>query len=297
MRFVQFRLLDDSQQTIRVGIYNKDNGNVLDLTSALQQPNAGPINMVNALAKLGSQGVMHTAASSMETQLNQELDKSKYQLLAPITSPDKVACIGMNYKDHCQEQGVPIPKEPLVFSKFPSCIVGPFDNIPSPADLSEELDWEAELAVVIGKKGKNIDASLAKDYIFGYTVAHDVSARDWQLRKNGGQWLLGKAMDGFCPIGPCIVTADEIPDPHNLALSCTVNGQVKQNSTTAQLVHGVYDCVAWLSKFCTLQPGDIILTGTPPGVGAFAKPPLFLKKGDVVECEVENIGIIRNQVV
>ncbi|XP_032794648.1 fumarylacetoacetate hydrolase domain-containing protein 2 [Daphnia magna] len=297
MRFVQFRLLDDSQETIRVGVYDKDNGNVLDLSNALQQPNAGPINMVNALAKLGSRGVMDTAARSLETQLNQHLDKSKYQLLAPITSPDKVACIGMNYKDHCQEQGAPIPLEPLVFSKFPSCIIGPFDNIPYPAGLSEELDWEAELAVVIGKKGKNIDASLAKDYIFGYTVAHDVTARDWQLKKNGGQWLLGKAMDGFCPIGPCILTADQVPDPHRLAISCRVNGQVKQNSTTAQLVHGVYDCVAWLSKFCTLLPGDIILTGTPPGVGVFAKPPQFLKSGDVVECEVENIGIIRNSVI
>ena len=111
------------------------------------------------------------------------------------------------------------------------------------------MDWEVELAVVIGKKGKNIDVASAKDYVFGYTVAHDVSARDWQLRKNGGQWLLGKAMDGFCPIGPCIVTADEIADPHKLALQCRVNGQVKQNSSTANLVHNVYDCIAWISKY------------------------------------------------
>lgn len=115
----------------------------------------------------------------------------------------------------------------------------------------QELDWEVELAVVIGKKGRNIQTSSAKDYIFGYTVAHDVTARDWQLKKNGGQWLLGKAMDGFCPLGPCVVTTDEIPDPHKLAISCRVNGHLKQNSTTEQLVHGVYDCVAWLSKYST----------------------------------------------
>ncbi len=114
--------------------------------------------------------------------------------------------------------------------------------------FQQELDWEAELAVVIGKQGKDIDPVAAKEYIFGYTVAHDVTARDWQLNKNGGQWLLGKAMDGFCPLGPCIVTADEIPDPHKLAISCRVNGELKQNSSTAQLVHGVYDCVSWLSK-------------------------------------------------
>jgi len=168
--------------------------------------------------------------------------------------------------------------------------------IPYP-EVTQELDWEVELAVVIGKKGKNIPASSAADYIFGYTVAHDVSARDWQLKKNGGQWLLGKTGDGYCPLGPCVLTSDEVADPHNLKLSCTVNGQVKQNSNTNQLVHGVFDCVAWLSRFCTLLPGDVILTGTPPGVGVFAKPPQFLKRGDVVECQIENIGSITNQVV
>lgn len=163
--------------------------------------------------------------------------------------------------------------------------------------MFQALDWEAELAVIIGKPGRNIDPSSANEHIFGYTVAHDVTARDWQFGKNGGQWFLGKTMDGFCPLGPSIVTADEIPDPHALAVSCRVNGEVKQNSSTSQLVHGVYDCVAWLSKyrllfqsnlsvkptfvlfvrFCTLLPGDVILTGTPPGVGSSSKPPQFLK--------------------
>lgn len=163
--------------------------------------------------------------------------------------------------------------------------------------MTQELDWEVELAVVIGKKGKNIPSSSAAEYIFGYSVAHDVSARDWQMKRNGGQWLLGKTGDGYCPMGPCVITADELGDPHNLKLSCTVNGVIKQNSNTNQLVHNVYDCVAWLSRFCTLLPGDVILTGTPPGVGVFAKPPQFLKKGDVVECQIEKIGTIRNQVI
>ena len=182
----------------------------------------------------------------------------------------------MNYKDHCEEQGAPIPKEPVVFNKFPSTIVGPFDNLPYP-EISKELDWEVELVIVIGKSGFNIPENKAADHIFGYTVAHDVSARDWQLRRNGGQWLLGKSMNAFCPIGPCITTPDEIGDPHNLNLKCSVNGVTKQNSNTKQLVFNCYQIVAWCSQFCTLLPGDLILTGTPPGVGCFMKPPQFLK--------------------
>ena len=196
-------------------------------------------------------------------------------LLAPITQPDKVICVGMNYKDHCEEIGAPIPKEPVVFNKFPSCIIGPNDDIHYP-EISKELDWEVELVIVIGKTGFNISESQAADYIFGYTVAHDVSARDWQ-RKNGGQVLLGISMDAFCPLGPCIVTLDEVGDPHNLNLKCLVNGVVKQNSNTQNLVFDTNQIVSWCSKFFTLLPGDLILTGTPPGVGFGMKPPQYLK--------------------
>lgn len=219
------------------------------------------------------------------------------KLLAPVTSPDKVLCIGMNYVDHCAEQKAPVPTEPVVFNKFPSCIVGPSDDLELPTDVTSELDWEVELAIVIGQRCRNVSPQQAADYIFGYTVAHDVSARDWQLRRNGGQWLLGKAMDTFCPLGPCIATADSL-DPSNLPLWCRVNGETKQQSSTKQLVFDCAQVVSHLSRSgVTLLPGDVILTGTPPGVGVFQKPPVFLKPGDTVECGVEGIGSISNTVV
>ena len=151
-----------------------------------------------------------------------------------MTRPDKVICIGMNYKDHCEEQNAPVPSEPVVFNKFPSCIVGPTDDLPYP-DATNELDWEVELAIVIGKKAKGVPEKEAGEYIAGYTPAHDVSARDWQLKRNGGQWLMGKAMDGFCPLGPAVVTKEELGDPHNLRLGCKVNGVTKQDSSTNQV--------------------------------------------------------------
>jgi len=224
------------------------------------------------------------------------LPKDQITLAAPITGMDKVLCIGMNYRDHCEEQGAPVPTEPLVFNKFPSCVCGPTDPIPFP-ECSQKLDWEVELTVVIGKQCTNVAKADAMSYVLGYTTAHDVSARDWQLNRNGGQWLAGKAMDNFCPIGPALVTSDEIEDPHNLDLSCSVNGVVKQDSNTRQLVFGVPEVVAWVSQFTTLLPGDIILTGTPPGVGVFMKPPQFLKKGDEVECKVQGIGAIKNRII
>jgi len=240
-----------------------------------------------------------TALSTVSSYLSSSpptLSKEEITIGAPITGMDKVLCIGMNYRDHCEEQGAPVPSEPLVFNKFPSCVCGPSANIPLPA-CTQQLDWEVELTIVIGKLTMNVSKEEAMDSVLGYTVAHDVSARDWQLKRNGGQWLAGKAMDNFCPIGPALVTKDEIEDPHNLNLSCLVNGVVKQDSNTRQLVFGVGEVVAWVSQFTTLLPGDIILTGTPPGVGVFMKPPQFLQKGDVVECKVEGIGCIVNTVV
>ena len=219
------------------------------------------------------------------------------KLLAPITSPDKVLCIGMNYADHCAEQNMPVPTEPVVFNKFPSCIVGPGADIKLPAEVTSQLDWEVELTIVIGQRCRNVSPEQAADYIFGYTVALDVSARDWQLHKNGGQWLLGKAMDTFCPLGPCITTADAL-DPGRLQLWCRVNGETQQQGSTERLVFSCGQVVSHLSRSgITLLPGDVILTGTPPGVGVFRKPPVFLKPGDVVECEVEGIGSISNKVV
>lgn len=182
-------------------------------------------------------------------------------------------------------------------SKFPTSLIASGDPLPCPEEV-KELDFEVELAIVIGKEGRRIPVEKAMEYVAGFTVAHDVSARDWQLKKNGGQWLLGKAIDGFAPIGPAIVTPDEVGDVHNLRLKCIVNGEVMQDGNTKELVHKTEACVAWISKLITLKPGDLILTGTPPGVGCFRKPvPIWLKVGDVVTVEIEKIGSITNTVV
>uniref|UniRef100_A0A8C9FSM1 Fumarylacetoacetate hydrolase domain containing 2A n=1 Tax=Pavo cristatus TaxID=9049 RepID=A0A8C9FSM1_PAVCR len=184
--------------------------------------------------------------------------------------------VGLNYRDRGLEQDVKVPKEPLIFSKFPSAIAGPFDDIVHPAE-SSEVDWEVELAAIIGKMGRHIQASVAMEHIVGFTVANDVSARDWQMRRNGRQWLLGKTFDTFCPIGPAIVTKDSVTDVHNLRIRCSVNGQLMQSSSTNQLIFRLPQLIAWVSQFVTLRPGDVLLTGTPPGVGVFRKPPVFLK--------------------
>ncbi|XP_062490302.1 fumarylacetoacetate hydrolase domain-containing protein 2-like [Pezoporus occidentalis] len=222
--------------------------------------------------------------------------RSAVQLLAPVGDPEKVICVGLNYRDHCLEQDVKVPKEPIIFSKFPSAIIGPFDDIVHPED-STEVDWEVELAAVMGKKGRHIQEASAMEHVVGFTVANDVSARDWQMKRNGRQWLLGKTFDTFCPLGPALVTKEAVTDVHNLRISCSVNGRVMQDSSTKQLIFRLPKLIAWVSRFVTLVPGDILLTGTPPGVGVFRKPPVFLKRGDEVRCEIEELGVICNKVV
>lgn len=227
----------------------------------------------------------------------QKILASEGRMLAPLDAAtvQKFICIGMNYIDHCTEQNIPVPDEPVVFNKFASSIVGPNDPVVCDALLTSKLDYEVELGFIIGKTvPRNIDAKDAEQYIGGYTVVHDVSARDWQMEKNGGQWLLGKCQDSFAPIGPVIVTRDELPmeKVHNLQIACRVNGETLQDSNTCNLVHKVDALVAWLSKFMTLYPGDVVATGTPPGVGCFRNPPRWLKPGDIVECEIEEIGTL-----
>jgi 2-keto-4-pentenoate hydratase/2-oxohepta-3-ene-1,7-dioic acid hydratase in catechol pathway len=218
------------------------------------------------------------------------------RLLPPIPDPPKIVCIGLNYRDHAAESGAPIPKEPVLFSKFTTALIGPEAPIVLPP-VSREVDYEAELVLVVGKMGRFVKAPAAMEYLAGYTVGHDVSARDWQLKKDGKQWLAGKTFDTFAPIGPHLVTADEVPDPHNLAIRLRLNGQTMQDSTTRQMIFTAADLIAYLSQVVTLQPGDLIFTGTPPGVGFARKPPVFLKPGDVVEVEVEKVGVLRNPVV
>lgn len=223
-------------------------------------------------------------------------------LLAPIPKPGRnIFCLGMNYAEHAAEsmrakgQPVKLPEAPVFFTKATTAVNGPFADIPFDPKVSHEMDWEVELAVVIGKPGKNIARQNALEHVFGYTVVNDVSARDLQTRH--GQFFKGKSLDGACPMGPWIVTRDEVPDPHALPLRCRVNGALKQESTTADLIFDIPAIIEWLSRGMTLLPGDIIATGTPSGVGFARTPPEFLKPGDVVECEVEGVGMIRNKVV
>ena len=223
------------------------------------------------------------------------LDVEKVKVVAPIAHPEKIICVGLNYADHAAETHTQIPEEPIVFSKYASSIIGPGESIRIPPS-STKVDFEAELVAVIGKSAKDIAASEGLDYVAGYTVGHDVSARDYQLEKPGGQWMLGKTFDTFAPIGPDIVTADEIPNPHHLGIRCTVNGHVMQDSSTDQLIFKVHELVAYLSRVFTLSPGDLIFTGTPGGVGMGRTPPVWLKDGDRVVCEIEGIGRLENPV-
>ncbi|HXF62522.1 MAG TPA: fumarylacetoacetate hydrolase family protein [Caldilineaceae bacterium] len=215
------------------------------------------------------------------------------KLLAPIPNPSKVVAIGLNYMDHVRESGGKVPTLATMFTKYPSSIIGPGDEIHWDPALTNKVDYEAELAVVIGKRASKVKEEDAYDYIVGYTNCHDVSARDLQLEK-GDQWIMGKSLDTFCPLGPYLVTKDEIADPHNLAIKCIVNGQALQDSNTRELIFKIPYLIAYLSRGITLLPGDVITTGTPDGVGAFRKPPVFLKHGDVVTVEVEGLGQLTN---
>jgi 2-keto-4-pentenoate hydratase/2-oxohepta-3-ene-1,7-dioic acid hydratase in catechol pathway len=218
------------------------------------------------------------------------------RLLAPIVPAD-ILCIGLNYREHAKESGASFPENPVLFIKAGNALNNPFDPIPLPR-LSEQVDYECELAIVIGKSAKHISRERAFDCIFGYTIANDVSARDWQREKalGGGQWARGKSFDGFCPLGPCIVTKDEIPSPNALRLKTTLNGQVMQDHTTADMIFDVPALIASLSSTLTLRPGTVILTGTPQGVGFARTPPVYLKDGDRVVVEIEKIGNLENPV-
>lgn len=216
----------------------------------------------------------------------------RVKLAPPVTRPDKIIGIGLNYKDHAAEQDAPPPDEPRIFAMFPSTLIGPGDPITWSTALTNQVDYEAELALIIGKTIKNCPESEALGAVFGYTCANDVSARDIQLQK--AQLVRGKALDTFCPLGPWIVTVDEIPDPGTLRIRCWLNGNLMQDGHTSQLIFSVPALIAFLSRSFTLVPGDVILTGTPKGVGVFRKPPVFLKDGDTVTVEIEGLDRLTN---
>lgn len=222
--------------------------------------------------------------------------ESSARLCAPIPDPQKIVCVGLNYKDHAIESKMPIPKEPVLFNKFPSALIGHGEAIVLPK-VSTKVDYEAELVIVVGKKGRHISEAQAMDYVAGYCVGHDVSARDWQLEKDGKQWMIGKTFDTFAPVGPVLVTKDEIPDPHRLGIHFRLNGKTMQSSNTEQMIFSVAQIISYISIVFTLEPGDLIFTGTPPGIGHALNPPVYLKAGDVAEVEIEKLGILRNPVV
>ncbi|MEK4030924.1 fumarylacetoacetate hydrolase family protein [Pseudobacillus sp. FSL P4-0506] len=217
--------------------------------------------------------------------------------LAPIPRPSKnIMCIGKNYRDHAIEMGgeESVPTELMVFTKAPTAVIAANESIPAYEELSNALDYEGELGVIIGKKGKSIAKEDALDYIFGYTIINDVTARD--LQKRHKQFFLGKSLDGTCPMGPWIVTKDEVEDPHNLDIETKVNGEVRQQSNTKHFIFPIDDIISTLSKGMTLEPGDVIATGTPAGVGQGMNPPGLLKSGDTIEINIEQIGTLSNKV-
>jgi 5-carboxymethyl-2-hydroxymuconate isomerase len=213
-------------------------------------------------------------------------------LASPVPRPGKVVAIGRNYPDHAAEGGSDTPAEPLIFAKFSTAVIGHGDEIRWDPALTTEVDWEAELAVVIGRTARRASETDALNHVLGYTALNDVSARNLQFGDK--QWTRGKSLDTFCPIGPVLVTADELVDPDDLAISCTVNGEVVQSGRTAEMFHSVRRIISHCSQAFTLEPGDVIATGTPAGVGAFRKPPRYLGDGDVVSVTIEGIGSLVN---
>ncbi|XP_012536898.1 fumarylacetoacetate hydrolase domain-containing protein 2 isoform X2 [Monomorium pharaonis] len=289
MRFVQFTSKDGGPQ--HLGVQLKQGGDIIAVSAVDSR-------IPNTLKKFLEGGDdLLKKAKRIVAEGRSIMPEADVNLLAPITRMDKLACIGLNYSGHCQEQNKPTPESPIVFSKFPSNIIGPQDNILLP-QISDKIDWEAELAIVIGKTSKGLSNDNVEDCIFGYTIAQDITARDWQKQKrNGGQFLLGKAMDTFCPLGPAVITKEAICDINNLSVRTWVNGKLKQDGNTSELIFKPQDIVAYLSQFVTLLPGDVILTGTPAGVGFTRNPPEYLQRGDVLETEIESLGRLRNKVI
>lgn len=236
------------------------------------------------------------AEQLIEQRLNNDaiFKLSEVKILPPIAKPDKIICVVLNYFDHCKETGMEPPASPVIFSKYSNAITGHNDPIEIPIN-STEVDFEAELAFVIGKEAKRVSEEEADDYVFGYTIMNDISARDLQFQD--GQWSRGKTADTFAPFGPVIVTKDEVGDPHNLAISLELNGEIMQDSNTSNLIFTVPKIISFLSQSMTLMPGDLIATGTPPGVGMGRNPKIWLKNGDRMNVSIEKIGTLSNHVI
>lgn len=291
MKLVTF----EHEQKQCVGVI--EGNNVIHLNKVLEQPDLTMLSLVEK----GRDYVREIEEKLQEVRKEPNkfgddhvLQRSEVKLKAPLPRPKKVVCVGNNYMDHCREQNVEPPKKPLIFSKWSSCIIGPGEDVVLPA-ASEQVDYEAELGVVIGQGGKNIAKENAFDHVFGYVIVNDISARDVQF--SDGQWVRGKSFDTFAPCGPYLVTADEVKDPQNLPIRLKLNGELVQDSNTREMIFSISDIISYLSTGFTFDPGDLIATGTPHGVGVFREPQLFLKSGDEMAIAIEGLGTLTNACV
>jgi 2-keto-4-pentenoate hydratase/2-oxohepta-3-ene-1,7-dioic acid hydratase in catechol pathway len=313
MKIVTYTIEEDGtdERAPRVGALLEAGEYILDFARALRERDdeserskmalANPLawfDLDGALFKRARKAHDEITAGQPEIERAREsgllIKRSSARLLAPVPRPGKLIAIGLNYRDHAAESKMPIPESPVVFSKFTTSVIGPDEPVVLPA-ASKQVDYEAELAVVIGRRAKNVQREGALDYVLGYTNINDVSARDLQFAD--GQWQRGKSCDTFAPIGESIVTTDEVPDPHKLSIKLRLNRETMQDSNTEQLIFGVPELIAFLSETITLEPGDVIATGTPPGVGFARQPPVFLKHGDVMEVEIEKLGTLHSPIV
>jgi len=287
LRFIQYQRKNDSR--LRLGAVSQDGTAIIELSGGSCVSNS----MLSFLQQsISAQEIQDKLKCMLVQKVTDDI-----KLLPPITNPGKIVCVGLNYMDHCQEQNAPVPKEPVFFSKLSSSVIGPRDCIIA-NQQARRLDYEVELAVIIGRICQDVPIYRALDHVFGYSVAQDITARDWQKpNRNGGQWFIGKSMDTFCPLGPTIVHRSLIPDVQDLQLTTCVNGETRQCGYTRDMIFSIDEIICRLSRLITLYPGDIILTGTPAGVGAFRKPPEFLKPGDCIETHIHNIGTLRNLVI
>jgi 2-keto-4-pentenoate hydratase/2-oxohepta-3-ene-1,7-dioic acid hydratase in catechol pathway len=285
--FYEKRASKESRRKYRVGAL-LDSQQAVDLTPMFSDASLSAEEMLDCFDLSGK-------ISSCEdfTKQAKRIDLNSIDPVSPVPLPGKIICIGLNYRDHADEAGMPIPQSPIIFSKFSGCAIASGQPIELPKN-SEKVDYEAELAVIIGRRGKDIKVEDAMDHVFGYANFNDVSARDFQFAD--GQWQRGKSCDTFAPIGPFIATVDEIPDPHNLRIRFRLNGKTLQDSNTDQLIFNIPELIEFISESITLEPGDVIATGTPPGVGFARKPPIFMKDGDVAEVEIDGLGVLSNPV-
>ena len=303
MRIVCFVPKTSGDAAPRLGALLQDDVHVLDFAAAIKAGDAaapliawydldGPyLSRAFAFARDLGRDVLEAARHATPAAL---VPLADIRLLAPVPRPGKLICIGLNYQDHAAESKMPLPASPVTFSKYTTAVTHPASPVYLPA-VSQQVDYEAELAVVIGRRAKHVPRERAYEHVLGYTNLNDVSARDLQFADK--QWQRGKSCDSFAPMGPAIVTADEIPDPHVLRIRLRLNGVVMQDSSTAQLIFGVDQLIAFLSETVTLEPGDVIATGTPAGVGFARQPPVFLQAGDIMEVEVEGLGVLSNPVL